>query len=201
MILIKTLRPVFMLFEVKEFPYVQFYLNFQHSEKLNKNPEKYFGLRLYDTIVISGQIGFITERPRHETVFISYRIGLQLFKRERTNLISFIRAQKNYFLPGSKSSAFISFYTLPSSFTIPTPFCLFTFLSFCLPLAPSFLYLFSPSFRFFFLFPFILPGKLEHFSYLPGSTATTLLRFLNPELHTVFVFSFRFRNENVLTVA
>ena len=85
-----------------------------------------------------------------------------------------------FFLVASQAPSFLFTRTLcPSQYT--SPFCPFTILSFFLP--PSslpFSPFFSPSFHFFFLFPFFLPGKFEHFSCLPGSTATMLLRFLSP---------------------
>ena len=84
---------------------------------------------------------------------------------------SFTRAQLNLFLPSSKLSTFVSSYTISSSFPIYRPI-----LSQILSL------LSSPSFPFLSSFPFFLPGKLEHFSYLPGSAATTLL--LSPEFCT-----------------
>ena len=95
-----------------------------------------------------------------------------------------ISAQKNIFLPSSKPSPFISFHTLSSSFLIYCPsLSLYLSLHVSFPVVSfhsCFLSLPSPSFRFFFLFPSFLPGKFEHFSYLPGSAATTLLRFIEP---------------------
>ena len=91
-------------------------------------------------------------------------------------------AQKYIFLPGSKPIAFVSSYTLNSSFPkcspILSPFplqlrSLVPFLHFFL-----FLSIFS---CFIFLLSFFLPGKFENFSYLPASAATTLLQFFKFE--------------------
>ena len=98
-----------------------------------------------------------------------------------------VRAQRNIFLPGSKPSAFISFYTLSSSLTIYHPilslYSSLHFLSPFFPSSPPFFPFISLSFQFLFLFLFFLSsllGKFEHFSYFPGSATTTLLHFLSP---------------------
>ena len=92
------------------------------------------------------------------------------------------QGSKNVFLPGSKLSNFLSsYYTFCSSFPIHHPF----------PFSPSFFpFLSTPFFISFSSFPFpcvsfscfpsFLPGKFEHFSYLPSSAATMLLRFFSP---------------------
>ena len=70
-----------------------------------------------------------------------------------------------------------NFLYLPNSISFPFfPSLVLSFFSFL----PSFISLFpfpSLPFRFSFLFPFFLPRNFEHFSCLPSSTATTLLRF------------------------
>ena len=62
-----------------------------------------------------------------------------------------------------------------SSFLLPPPS-----LSFCCPL---------PFVRFSFL-PFFLPGKFDHFSYLPGSAATMLLQFVFQPYFRTFQIAF-----------
>ena len=77
---------------------------------------------------------------------------------------------KILFLPGSKLSTFVSSYAIPSSFPIYNPilYQILSLLSF--PSSPLLPYLFS-------FLSFLLSGKFKQFSYLPGSAATTLLRF------------------------
>ena len=90
-------------------------------------------------------------------------------------LLSFILISPPTILPNT-----ISLPLLVSSF----PSLIFLFLV-------PFLFLYSPSFPFssfppFLPFPlFPLTGWLEHFSYLPGSDATMLLRFFSPVSFTV----------------
>ena len=124
-----------------------------------------------------------------------YADGFKLFK----NLLSLewvllwkgmqVRGPKNIFLPEqAKHLLFFFTHFLPLS-RYANPFCPFTFLFPLLlsfPFLPSFLFFLFP-FRFFFLFLFFLPGKFEHFSYLPSSTATTLLRFFEPYAGKILV--------------
>ena len=70
------------------------------------------------------------------------------------------RAQNNIFLPGSKPSTFISFYTLSSSFPIYHPI-LSLYLSLSFIFLPSFLSLLPPSFCLFSFFPSSFLGNLS----------------------------------------
>ena len=104
------------------------------------------------------------------------------------------QGSKNISFPGSKPNTLISFYTFPASYhlifhpilslyhfslsSFPHPFPFLSFL-------PSFLPLLFPFIP--FLFPFFLPWKLEHFSYIPGSAATTLLFLRETNLPTAVV--------------
>ena len=85
-----------------------------------------------------------------------------------------LRAQNSFpFLVTSQALSFlVTHLFLLSLYT--APFYPLSFLSFI-----SFLSFPFPS-VFLFLFPIFLPGKLEHFSYLPGSTTTMLRHFLSP---------------------
>ena len=82
-----------------------------------------------------------------------------------------------FFLVASQvPSLLFTHFLLLSKYT--TLFYSFTFLSFPLPFLPFLPYLLSFHFPFLpFVLPFFLSGKFEHFSCLPGSAATALLRF------------------------
>ena len=92
-----------------------------------------------------------------------------------------MQGSKRISIPDSKLSIFVSSCLLSSPFPIYHP-TLSLFLSLLLsfpyfPFNPSFLGHLFPSFCFSFLFPSNFLENLNHFSYLPNSTATTLLHF------------------------
>ena len=99
------------------------------------------------------------------------------------------QGSKNFFLPGSKLSTFVSSCVRSPSFSIYCPNkSHFLSLPDSFPSFPSFLssIFLSVSFA---LLPYFLPGKFEHISYLPGGAATTLpcyFIFFNPGMCHIF---------------
>ena len=116
---------------------------------------------------------------RCSTFTISVVVSLILACHDELNSID-CRAQKIFFFLVAQAPSFAlhTFFFFPNvpPHSVPLPFSFFLYSSF-----PPFFLFYSPSFCFFLLFPFFLPGKFEHFRYLPGSTATTLLCFLSPD--------------------
>ena len=81
----------------------------------------------------------------------------------------------------------VQHFLLRSLFTAPSRLHTIRFLSLLsffpflpFPPLPSSLSNRSLFLPFIFHFSFFLPGKFENFSYIPGSTVTTLLRFVSP---------------------